>query len=103
MSKDDKNESLNPKIHDKSVIFRKNNANTLMDRMMTRSHIYSDLNESNLKLVSLFDYVLIVDLSNRKSQSIDDLDSNDYIEKFKPTIHWKFPIDVNHNRNLFVL
>ena len=94
--------SSTSKFYDSQVVFRKSNVtngNALIDRMMTRSHIYSDLNESNLKLISLFDYVLIVGLNTRKSQSTDELDSNEYIDKMKPTIQWQFPNDVNEKEN----
>ena len=73
-----------------SVVYRKpNSGNALINRMLSRSHIYSDLNESNLKVVSLFDYVLLVSL-----KSTVESESNDSSENLKPFIEWQFPSEV---------
>ena len=81
---------------DNSVVYRKsNNGNALINRMLSRSHIYSDLNEANLKVVSLFDYVLLVSLkSNKLTPAEAESESNDSSETLKPYIEWQFPSEV---------
>jgi hypothetical protein len=64
------------------------------DRTTTKSHIYTDLNELNIGINSLFDYVLVVGLKDRKSYSTDELDSDYYINKVTTAIQWQFPADV---------
>lgn len=61
--------------------------------LVTKSYIYSDPNESIHKINTLFDYVLIVGLKNRKYHSTDQLDSSDFINKTNPDIIWRFPDD----------
>ena len=62
--------------------------------MLSRSHIYSDVNETNLKIVSLFDHVLIVSLKSNRPTLGKELDSNDFSEASQPFIEWQFPSEV---------
>ena len=48
----------------------------------------------NIGINSLFDYVLVVGLKDRKSYSTDELDSDYYINKVTTAIQWQFPADV---------
>jgi hypothetical protein len=78
-----------------SVVYRKsNNGNALINRMLSRSHIYSDVNEANLKVVSLFDYVLLVSLKSNKLTPAEESESSDLSETLKPFIEWQFPSEV---------
>ena len=78
-----------------SVVYRKpNSGNALINRMLSRSHIYSDVNEANLKIVSLFDYVLLVGLKSNKLNASEELESNDLNENLKPFVEWQFPSEV---------
>ena len=81
---------------DNSVVYRKsNNGNALINRMLSRSHIYSDINEANLKVVSLFDYVLLVSLKSSKLTPAEaESESSDSSETLKPYIEWQFPSEV---------
>ncbi|RNA39384.1 suppression of tumorigenicity 5 -like [Brachionus plicatilis] len=76
---------------EQGVTLRNNNHTMLSKNFVTKSYIYSGQNEMSSKLKTLFDYVLIVGLNNRKCHSSDQLDSSDFINKTNPSIFWRFP------------
>lgn len=60
---------------------------------MTKSYIYSDLNEFNTKVRTLFDCVLLVGIGEKKPQTdIDEISfGEDSVGKSSPIILWKYP------------
>ncbi|CAF0993496.1 unnamed protein product [Brachionus calyciflorus] len=80
---------INRKQVNETVIMRTMNNNRNSNKnFVTKSYIYSDSIELNS---TLFDYVLIVGLENRKYLSSDQLNSNDFVNKTNPTIKWQYP------------
>lgn len=59
-----------------------------------KSHIYSDVNELIIEKSTLFNYVLIVGLKDRKSHSTDELNNEFYSNKLNPIVLWQFPENV---------
>jgi hypothetical protein len=58
-----------------------------------KSHIYTDVSEVVTETKkTLFDYVLVVGIKDRKSQSTQDINNN----KTNPIILWHFPENVSH-------
>jgi hypothetical protein len=90
--------SFNSDDQSKNVIFRKSSV-SMVDKLLPNekyhlSQLYSDLNEVNLKMDCMFDYVLAVGLVNYSdSLSSNQLNSSEH-QSCTSAVLWQYPEQV---------